>query len=142
MKLDAVADVVLSHVEASKQSRNWIEGFEPSPLRYLSERRWEDGEVLVARYEQSEIEVFERYNATLAAADWPTASHEVYSPDRAAGIRQFMSFGQRENWMQAYFDWMRDNLEPRPGYGFDWIISRETFLRAREGNFSSMGVGQ
>lgn len=42
-KLDAVADPILSHVEAMKQTKQWQDGYEPAPLTYLNQRRWEDG---------------------------------------------------------------------------------------------------
>lgn len=42
--LDACADVILRHVEAMKSTRQWTDGYEPAPLTYLNQRRWEDGE--------------------------------------------------------------------------------------------------
>lgn len=42
--LDAHADAILAHVEALKPSDNWQRGYEPAPLTYLNQRRWEDGE--------------------------------------------------------------------------------------------------
>lgn len=138
LNLDAKADVILAHVELSKQSRKWLDGFEPSPLRYLSERRWEDGDVLIAAYSPEEVAVFERYNAILAVRQWPEATFDLFSNERSTAVRQFLSFGQKENWISAYFEWLRDNLQPRSGYGFDWAIRKETFLRAREGNFAAL----
>jgi hypothetical protein len=40
---DADADAILAHVEASKLSRKWRDGFEPAPLTYLNGERWKDG---------------------------------------------------------------------------------------------------
>lgn len=136
--LDLIADKILAHVAVSKGSRKWVEGFEPSPLRYLSERRWEDGDVVLAEYQPEEVAVFEQYNATLHAAGWPEASFDIYSVERSENIKKFLNFRDKENWVQLYFEWMRDKLEPRSGYGFDWVISQDTFLRAVEGNFASM----
>jgi hypothetical protein len=42
--LDAKADAILAHVQALKASRQWKDGFEPAPLTYLNQRRWEDDE--------------------------------------------------------------------------------------------------
>jgi uncharacterized protein YdaU (DUF1376 family) len=40
--LDSVADQIITHVEALKGSDQWREGFEPAPLTYINQRRWED----------------------------------------------------------------------------------------------------
>ncbi len=141
LKLDLIADQILAHVVVSRGSRKWLDGFEPSPLRYLSERRWEDGEVVLAEYSPEEIAVFEQYNDVLSVAGWPDASFDIYSTERSENIKKFLVFRDKENWVRSYFEWMRDRLEPRQGYGFDWIISRDTFIRAVEGNFSSMKEG-
>lgn len=44
-KLESLADEIVSHVEAMRGTRQWREGFEPAPLTYLNQRRWEDGVV-------------------------------------------------------------------------------------------------
>lgn len=43
LKLDTLQDVILTHVEALKVTKQWRDGFEPAPLTYLNGRRWEDG---------------------------------------------------------------------------------------------------
>lgn len=40
--LDAVADTIIAHVTALKSSDQWRAGFEPAPLTYINQRRWED----------------------------------------------------------------------------------------------------
>ena len=40
--LDEVADVIVAHVESIKSSEQWTSGFEPAPLTYINQRRWED----------------------------------------------------------------------------------------------------
>lgn len=42
-RLDSVADQILGHVAAMRQTKQWQDGFEPAPLTYLNQRRWEDG---------------------------------------------------------------------------------------------------
>lgn len=42
-QLDAHADKIIDHVAAMKRTRQWQEGFEPAPLTYLNQKRWEDG---------------------------------------------------------------------------------------------------
>lgn len=40
---DASADEILAHVAAMKGTRKWLDGFEPTPLRYLNGEQWKDG---------------------------------------------------------------------------------------------------
>ena len=41
--LEARADEIVAHVEAMRESRQWRDGYDPAPLTYLNQRRWEDG---------------------------------------------------------------------------------------------------
>jgi len=43
LKLDNVADQIIAHVNSIKNSEQWTTGFEPAPLTYINQRRWEDG---------------------------------------------------------------------------------------------------
>jgi uncharacterized protein YdaU (DUF1376 family) len=43
LKLDTVADRIISNVNTLKGSEQWTTGFEPAPLTYINHRRWEDG---------------------------------------------------------------------------------------------------
>lgn len=45
-RLDSVVQAIVEHVDAMRDSRQWREGYEPAPLTYLNQRRWED-EVVV-----------------------------------------------------------------------------------------------
>lgn len=139
-KLDFIADKILAHVELSKRSAKWIDGFEPSPLKYLSERRWEDGEVFVAEYSAEELFIFEQYNSILGAKDWPEGVFDPYSSERSKAIKAFVVLGTKEGWIGKYFEWLANNLEAKAGYGFDWCIRPDVFLRAREGNFAVLQV--
>jgi hypothetical protein len=40
--LEQNADRIVAHVEAMGRSKQWRDGFEPAPLTYLNQRRWED----------------------------------------------------------------------------------------------------
>lgn len=40
--LDEVADQIIASVESLKTSEQWLGGFEPAPLTYINQRRWED----------------------------------------------------------------------------------------------------
>jgi hypothetical protein len=42
LKLDEEADQIIAHVEASKGSDSWVEGFIPLPMTYINGRRWMD----------------------------------------------------------------------------------------------------
>jgi uncharacterized protein YdaU (DUF1376 family) len=41
-KLDSVCDQILAHVSRMKTTSQWLGGYEPAPLTYLNQRRWED----------------------------------------------------------------------------------------------------
>jgi hypothetical protein len=41
--LDSAVDQIVAHVSATKGSNQWQRGYEPAPLTYLNQRRWEDG---------------------------------------------------------------------------------------------------
>jgi len=40
--LDEVADVIIANVNDLKVSEQWTGGFEPAPMTYINQRRWED----------------------------------------------------------------------------------------------------
>lgn len=40
--LEADADRIVAHVEAMSRTKQWRDGFEPAPLTFLNQRRWED----------------------------------------------------------------------------------------------------
>lgn len=42
-RLEAEAEGIVTHVKAMKTTKQWLDGFEPAPLTYLNQRRWEDG---------------------------------------------------------------------------------------------------
>ncbi len=43
LALDIEAETILKHVEAMKQTDQWRRGFEPMPMTYLNQLRWQDG---------------------------------------------------------------------------------------------------
>lgn len=40
--LDDIADKIIANVEALKASEQWLGGYDPAPLTYVNQRRWED----------------------------------------------------------------------------------------------------
>ena len=44
LELDGVVDRIVAHVESMKPTKQWTDGFEPAPLTYINQRRWEDTE--------------------------------------------------------------------------------------------------
>ena len=40
--LDDKADQIIAHVNSLKTTEQWTSGFEPAPLTYINQRRWED----------------------------------------------------------------------------------------------------
>jgi hypothetical protein len=43
-KLDEHAEQILAHVTAMKATEQWCSGYEPAPMTYLNQSRWQDGE--------------------------------------------------------------------------------------------------
>lgn len=41
-RLDSIADQILANVRVMKGTEPWTTGFEPAPLTYLNQKRWED----------------------------------------------------------------------------------------------------
>ena len=40
--LDKVADTIIASVSKLKRTEQWTTGFDPAPLTYINQRRWED----------------------------------------------------------------------------------------------------
>lgn len=121
----------------SKDGRAWQ--VLPDPSRWLKGRRWEDVVPLrVAEYAADELDLMATYNAVLAEKGWPPASANPFSTERAAAIREFLGFGSKPGWVDAYIAWLADNLPAKEGLGFDWAIRRATYIRAKEGNFAAL----
>jgi hypothetical protein len=40
--LDMVADRIIASVAKLKKTEQWTSGFDPAPLTYINQRRWED----------------------------------------------------------------------------------------------------
>jgi hypothetical protein len=43
--LDLIADKVISYVKTMKETKQWKDGFVPSPLTIINQERWEDGNI-------------------------------------------------------------------------------------------------
>jgi hypothetical protein len=41
-KLDLLADQILDHLSKIKNTKQWLDGFEPAPLTYINQGRWAD----------------------------------------------------------------------------------------------------
>lgn len=91
-------------------------------------------------YAPEAMAVIDSYNTLLGGNGWPEAVAEPHSPARAASIAEFIGFNNKPDGIPAYFRWLAENLTAKPGCGFDWAIKRETFLRAREGNFAALAA--
>lgn len=125
------AGVTLQDALVKCCSRGW-QGFEASWLTEVAG----DG----ISYTSDALAVIESYNTALGASGWPEAVVFPYSPGRAAAIAEFIGFNNKSDCGVAYFSWLAANLPAKPGYGFDWAIKRETYLRAREGNFTALAA--
>lgn len=49
-QLDPLADQIIAHVGAMKETEQWRRGYDPAPLTYLNQRRWEDSPVVVDQF--------------------------------------------------------------------------------------------
>jgi hypothetical protein len=139
---EALQEQMLAAIDHQRDSDAWRKdggAFIPNPATWLRGRRWEDdvGPVQVA-YSAAEIEVMTAYNLALGDRGWPCAVATPFSSDRAASIREFSGFGTKDGWIEAYFGWLCDHLKAKEGFGFDWAIKRDTYLRAKEGNFTAL----
>lgn len=140
---DELLDEILLAIGKAKESADWQKDsgqFIPYPASWISKQGWLDSFDVegVGSYGEDSVGLINDYNETLAAAGWPEAALDPYSSEREANIKQFLKFGAKPGWVKSYLVWMSENLEAKSGYGFDWLIKKETFLRAREGNFSKM----
>ena len=49
--LDEVADTIIANVNALKSSPQWLGGYDPAPLTYINQRRWEDDNEVVEPFQ-------------------------------------------------------------------------------------------
>jgi hypothetical protein len=43
-KLDPIGDKIIAHVKSLRNSKSWLSGFDPAPLTYINQSRWEDSQ--------------------------------------------------------------------------------------------------
>jgi uncharacterized protein YdaU (DUF1376 family) len=48
-KLSEVGEKIVAHVAAMKTTKQWLDGFEPAPVTYLNQSRWQDEMPAVAK---------------------------------------------------------------------------------------------
>lgn len=135
-----LVSVILEAVEVAQASDDWRKDagkFVPYPASWLNAEGWHD-EARPAAYSEAECGAIASYNRILGAMNWPDAVLTPYSPERASALREFLDFGKKPGWVDAYFTFISESLEARAGCGLDWVIRRETYLRCREGNFAAL----
>ncbi|WP_157685106.1 replication protein [Robbsia andropogonis] len=133
---DALLETMLSAVEEAKaHNRDWKRDggqFIPLPGSWINGERWTD-EASATAYTQAQRHVLDLYN-DLMPDDWSRAALDPYSENRAAAIDEFLTFSPEKQQMpERYFAHCAANLHADPRYGFDWLISRKTFIHVREG---------
>jgi hypothetical protein len=136
----ALQAVILESLQAASKSLDWLRDggqFIPYPASWLNAKGWHD-QITASEYTEAQLEVIAAYNAVLADAGWPEASPSPFSQDRQNLIADFLTLSGKPGWIEAYFGWMRDKLPVKNGYGLDWVIKRDIFIRAKEGNFSML----
>lgn len=78
--LDDNADLIVAHVTAMKATRQWSDGFEPAPMTYLNQRRWEDGVQPDNRAPPRRLTVVEQNKA--AVQEWLAQSQAIEGTSR------------------------------------------------------------
>lgn len=53
--LDAIADQIISHVKSMAVTKTWLDGFEPAPLTYINQSRWDDEIITTSTSEYKSI---------------------------------------------------------------------------------------
>lgn len=132
---DALLQTMLEAVEVAKRCRDdWRKQggqFIPYAEAWLNAEGWKD-EVDQTEYSAAELDVIDAYNAAMSDS-WPRAVSDPFSPARASDIRMFLEFAPgRQDMPAKYFAHCEANLKPAENLGFDWLISRETYIRVKE----------
>jgi phage replication O-like protein O len=132
---DSLLQTMLEAVEVAKRCRDdWRKDggqYIPYAEAWLNAEGWLD-EVDQTSYTTVEQAVIDAYNRVMSD-DWPHAVSDPFSPARASDIRLFLEFAPEKPDMPArYFEHCQANLKPSEHLGFDWLISRETYIRVKE----------
>ncbi|MCQ9618369.1 hypothetical protein L1889_18185 [Paenalcaligenes niemegkensis] len=80
-KLDRFADEIIDHVRAMAKTKQWRDGYEPAPLTYLNQSRWEDGLPEPAQAQGSQGSASPLYDQNMAAAE--QARQMLFGDDNA-----------------------------------------------------------
>lgn len=134
---------ILEAVEVAKASDDWRKDggqFIPYPASWLNGKCWEDGPAPAAAYNADVLGVMESYNAILGEIGYPAVAIDVYSSSRAVAVAEFLTLSKKPDWVKRYFTILGELKGAKPGFGFDWAIRTETFLRVKEGNFAVAGA--
>jgi hypothetical protein len=73
--LDQHAETIIAHVEAMKLTKQWQDGFDPSPITYLNQERWKD-------------EVIDNQQASKAGKPWFLGASGIEEKAKELGIAQ------------------------------------------------------
>lgn len=133
---DEMVDQWIAAINRAKDSDQWREDggrLIPHASTWLNAEGWLD-EFPDAAYSEQQRAVMDAYNQILAdEAGWPAAVDAPYSPVRATAIEAFNGFSDKPDMAQRYFEHCLNAVKLDDWCGFDWLISKSTYLRIREG---------
>lgn len=132
---DSLLQIMLEAVEVAKRCRDdWRKQggqYIPYAEAWLNAEGWKD-EVDQTEYAAAELSVIDAYNVAMSD-NWPRAVSDPFSQARASDIRMFLGFAPgRADMPTKYFEHCEANLKPTENLGFDWLITRETYIRVKE----------
>jgi hypothetical protein len=121
---------ILAGLERAMKSGDWRRGFIPHPASWINNGGWMD-EIQTA-YGDEELAVIQLFNDVLGG-QLGTVSEALFDANRAAAIRDFMTFSEKPDFVARVFPWVQKNADLPPHVGFDWLISRVGFDKATGG---------
>lgn len=133
------ADIMLG-LERAKTSVEWLDKqFIPYPASWLNDGGWMD-EYTAAAYTEAQLSVMAMFNESLGEA-LGEASSEVFDKTRATAIDDFLGFRASDpTFWKRYFPWVAKCVDVPPHCGFDYLISREGFLKVSGGQHTRKDV--
>lgn len=131
---EQLVNAMIAAIERAMKSGEWSDPkFIPHPATWLNAAGWMDD--VQSEYSEAELVVIRAFNDALGD-HLGFVTEKPFIGERAAQIRDFMTFSKKPDWIAAYFPWIRQHITFPPGVGFDWTISREGFSNAISGQHS------
>lgn len=127
---EQLLQAMIASIERAIKSDQWRKGFIPHPSTWINDGGWMD-EIQTA-YSSAELTVIQLFNDVLGE-QLGTVSEDLFDVNRAAAIRDFMTFSEKPDFVARVFPWILKNADLPPHVGFDWLMSRVGFDKATGG---------